>query len=303
MENRLNKDIKLGLIGISEGNGHPYSWSSIFNGYDRELMEKCGFPIIPRYLEKQNFPEDQILGAKVTHIWTQNTSLSEKIAKTTNIENIINDPKKFIGSVDAVLLARDDAEISREMAHPILEAGIPIYIDKPLALTVNGAKKLILMQKYEGQIFSCSALRYDSNLRLTEDQKKTVGQICSIHATVSKDWDKYAVHVIEPLLQLIPNRGALLKSQKWISNDQTSLFIEYENKINVHIHTSGKSISPLSLRVIGVNGWTDLFHNDTFKAFKIALQEFILAIKNKEVRIPSQQTLDVVELIELGRKI
>ena len=32
--------LKLGVIGLSEGNGHPYSWSAIFNGYDSVEMEK-----------------------------------------------------------------------------------------------------------------------------------------------------------------------------------------------------------------------------------------------------------------------
>ena len=299
----MTKDIKLGLIGISEGNGHPYSWASIFNGYDARLMEECGFPTIPRYLENQNFPEDKIKGAKVTHIWTQDISISKKIAQTTNIKNIINDPKKFIGSVDAVLLARDDAEFSREMAYPIIEAGLPIYIDKPLAYTVDTAKKLISKQKYEGQIFSCSALRYDPELKLTKNMINKVGDIQSIHATVSKDWDKYAIHVIEPLLQLIPNRGKLLKSQKWTSDDRTSLVVKYENNIDVHIHTTGKLISPLGLRVIGKNGWTDLFHNDTFRTFRAALQDFIYGVLKKDVRIPSWEILEVVKLIELGKKI
>ena len=299
----MSREIKLGLIGISEGNGHPYSWSSIFNGYNNDLMEKCGFPNIPRYLKKQNFPEDQISEAKVTHIWTQSHATSKQIARTTNIKNIIDDPKKFIGSVDAILLARDDAEFSREMAYPIIEAGLPLYIDKPLALTVDFAKKLISKQKYEGQIFSCSALRYDSDLKLTKNKIDAIGDIRSIHATAPKDWDKYAVHVIEPLLQLIPNRGTLLRSHKWNSDDRTLLTIEYKNNIDVHIHTTGKSISPLGLRVIGTHGWTDLFHNDTFKTFKTALQDFILGVINKDVRIPSHEMLEVVELIELGRKI
>ena len=29
---------KLGIIGLSPGNGHPYSWSAIFNGYSKEKM-------------------------------------------------------------------------------------------------------------------------------------------------------------------------------------------------------------------------------------------------------------------------
>ena len=38
MANKLSK-LKLGVIGMSEGNGHPYSWSAIFNGFDREEMK------------------------------------------------------------------------------------------------------------------------------------------------------------------------------------------------------------------------------------------------------------------------
>lgn len=298
----MSKNIKLGLIGISEGNGHPYSWASIFNGYDSELMEKCGFPSIPRYLEKRKFPEDQISNAKVTHIWTQSPKVSEQIANTTKIKNIVDHPKKLIESVDAVLFARDDAEFSREMAYPILKAGLPIYIDKPLALSVDDAQKLIGMQKYEGQIFSCSALRYDLGLNLNKNDKNKIGDILSIHGFSSKDWDKYAVHVIEPMLQLIPNRGKILNSYKWRSNDKTSLIVQYENDIEIQIHTTGKSKSPIGLRVMGVNGWTDLFHNDTFETFKAALNDFIFSINNKEVRISSDQMLEVVKLIELGRK-
>lgn len=302
MEIRLKKELKLGLIGISDGNGHPYSWASIFNGYDRDLMEECGFPVIPRYLEKQIFPKDQISEAKVTHIWTQSNALSQQIARTTNIKNVIDNPKQFIGSVDAVLLARDDADFSRELAYPIIEAGLPIYIDKPLAFSVDEAKKLISLQKYEGQIFSCSALRYDLGLKLTQKDLRRIGSIRSIHAIFPKEWNKYSVHVIDPLLQLIPNRGNLLKSNKWISGDQTLLSLEYKNKLEIHIHNTGKSISPISLRVIGANGWTDLFHNDTYKTFKAALSNFILGIINKEVKISSRQMLEVIELVELGRK-
>ena len=42
--------LKLGIIGLSSDNGHPYSWSAIFNGYDPEEMARCPFPGIPEYL-------------------------------------------------------------------------------------------------------------------------------------------------------------------------------------------------------------------------------------------------------------
>ena len=101
--------LKLGIIGLSDGNGHPYSWSAIFNGYNPEAMESCGFPVIPRYLEKQKWPESRIPNAEVIAIWTQDPNLSAHIAEAANTF-IAPRPEDIIGKVDAVLLARDDAE-------------------------------------------------------------------------------------------------------------------------------------------------------------------------------------------------
>ena len=42
----MSKQLKLGIIGISEGNGHPYSWAAIFNAYNPEIMKTCPYPVI-----------------------------------------------------------------------------------------------------------------------------------------------------------------------------------------------------------------------------------------------------------------
>ena len=51
--------IKAGIIGISDGNGHPYSWSAIANGFDLELIRKCGYPVISQYLEDKKVPSPE----------------------------------------------------------------------------------------------------------------------------------------------------------------------------------------------------------------------------------------------------
>ena len=96
--------LKLGVIGMSEGNGHPYSWSAIFNGYDAGAMAECPFPVIPEYLSKQTFPDDRIESALVTHIWCQENSVSQHIAKASNISHVVEDLESMVGEVDAILL-------------------------------------------------------------------------------------------------------------------------------------------------------------------------------------------------------
>lgn len=49
---------KIAMLGMVEANGHPYSWSAMFNSYDKEAMEDCGYPVIPRYPEKE--PEENL---------------------------------------------------------------------------------------------------------------------------------------------------------------------------------------------------------------------------------------------------
>ena len=47
-------EIRLAILGGTPGNGHPYSWSAMFNGYDRELMTaECPYAGIPDYLNKE----------------------------------------------------------------------------------------------------------------------------------------------------------------------------------------------------------------------------------------------------------
>lgn len=298
----MSAPLRLGVIGLSPGNGHPYSWSAIFNGYEAPAMEHCGFPVIPRYLEKQCFPGDAIADARVTHVWTQDVALSRHVAQAARIEHVADRFTDLIGQVDAVLLARDDAETHLEFARPFLVAGMPIYVDKPLALSRAEAETLIGLQRFPGQLFSCSALRYAPELALTPVHSMTIGDIRCIAATVPKDWDKYAVHVIEPLLRLIPRRGEVVRSCRWASGDRVVLHVEFASGVGAQIATSGGAGAPLGLRVFGAAGWCDLLFADTFRAFRAALQDFVDGVRVRDVRILPADMLEVVDLIEIGRR-
>ena len=72
--------LQLGMMGMSPGNGHPYSWSAIINGdYDEKAMANCGYAGIPVYLAA-NRDTLGIEGAQVTHVWTQDQTISMHIA-------------------------------------------------------------------------------------------------------------------------------------------------------------------------------------------------------------------------------
>ena len=135
--------INIGIIGYTAGNGHPYSYSSIFNEFDKSSMQECPYQTIPEYLSKHDSYDERINSAIVSHIWTQDLKISKAIALASNIKNIVDDPLKMIGEIDGVIIARDDYESHLSIAKPFIEAGIHVFIDKPIAISINKAKEIL----------------------------------------------------------------------------------------------------------------------------------------------------------------
>lgn len=294
--------VRLGIIGLSEGNGHPYSWSAIINGYSAPHMADCGFPGIPRYLAEQTWPDARLPGAQVTHIWTESPDLSRKIAQASLIPHVVDEVRQMLGQVDAILLARDDAENHFEYARPFLEAGLPIYIDKPIALSKEGLNRLYELEQYEGQIFSCSALRYAQELKLDDTTREAIGSVRHLQAVTPRSWAKYAVHIIEPCLNLLAGQPALLSQYAApVGTAGSSVLCHFDGDISCHFAALGyETSSPIAIRVHGEHGWQDLIFRDSFSAFKAALADFIEGIVKKECRSPRAFNEHVVRIIECG---
>ncbi len=292
--------LKLGVIGMSEGNGHPFSWSAICNGYDARYMAESGYPIISEYLARESWPEAMVAGAKVTHVWTQDRQLSESVAQASLIEKVVEDPKEMIGQVDALLLARDDAENHLEFASKFLEKGVPIYVDKPVALSRGALNELFERESYPGQIFSCSALRFADELALSERESEEIGELNLVIATTPRSWRKYAIHAIEPALRLngaihdfhIKNAGSLA--------DEGGLVTGFTKKglQIIFLATGAGTNSQISIRYLGSYGSVEKFFVNTFSAFKRALETFIETVASPSGISQLEELEPMVKIIE-----
>jgi len=291
--------IRLGVIGMSEGNGHPYSWSAIFNGYNDRAMKECGFPVISSYLSEQSFPGAGITGAEVSHIWTQSQELSQHIALASCIENVVSAPEDMVGKVDALLLARDDSANHLRFARPFLEYGLPVYIDKPLALSRASAESLFALEKYPAQIFTCSALRFSKEMMLTVEDWEALGEIKHVVGRVPKGWDKYIIHAIDPILQNIGSQGEVVDVSRLVCQDRTLVNLRWESGMTCSLQALGSLCAGIEIEFIGTMGSEKRVFSDSFSAFKNALQRFVDdSIVNKVSH--KLRALEAVGVIEQG---
>jgi len=295
------KVLKAGIIGLSNGNGHPYSWSAICNGYNIIEMSKCPFPAIPKYLNSQKWPKDQLKGIHISHIWTQNPEISENIAKAAYIPNVVNKYSDLLNEIDILLLARDDAENHLEMSVPFLNSGIPVFIDKPLACSEADAIKMLENQVFDYQIFTCSALRYAKDILLNKSDLESTGKIRFIQAAAPKSWHTYAAHIIEPITVQFPGRGNLLSVKGFNQGCYRIVKVVWEN-LFAEIVLTGAIKTNVNFTYYGERAIVKKEFLHSFDCIKKTIAEFKKQIKLKKVLIDRGETLEIIKIIELGLK-
>lgn len=293
--------LKLGIVGMSQGNAHPYSWSAIINGcYDAEEITKVGYPGVSAYLDA-NKDTLGINYARVTHVWTQDQKISESIAKTTGIDNIAKKLEDMVGKVDAILLSRDDPENHVEMARPFLEVGIPIFIDKPLAITHKDLAYFSGENAKSKLIMSSSSMRYANECRLAKTEAASLGKIELVIGTGKKDWIKYGVHILEAIVSFLDDPKPV--SVKNVGKPQKDVvYIEYENGIQVVINIF-MDISPtFQVSVYGQKGWKLIDIRNSYSMFRDNIIEFLRSVQEGRSRIAFEKTENIIRTIIAGKE-
>ena len=294
-------DIKLAMVGMVEGNGHPYSWSAIINGrYDKAFMEECGYPVIPQYLGQQK-PEDLgIPGVKVTHIWCDDPADANKVAKATYIPNIVEKPQDVLGKVDAVIIPTDKGFEHLERARLFIEAGIPVFIDKPLTDREDHLQQFVKWQQEGKPILSTSAMRYAQEFVQAKDRLKEIGQLRVITMTTPKSWERYGIHALEGVYPM-------LEPGSWLSVANTGTI-----KSNiVHCkHGSGVDVVLMAvddmygsfgcLSCYGTKGHFNVKFENTFFSFKSQLVEFVKYLRTGKLPFEFTQTVELMKIIIAG---
>tara|TARA_B100000073_G_C23716479_1_gene566140 strand:- start:873 stop:1784 length:912 start_codon:yes stop_codon:yes gene_type:complete len=297
----MKKKINIGLIGYSDGNGHPFSWSAIVNGFNQKYLNKCPFPIIREYLSEEKNKYEKISEVNISHIWTQDNFYSKLISDFAYIPNIVENYYDMIDNVDAVMLARDDFENHLYYSLPFIEAGIPIYIDKPIANSMHELKNILSRQIYKGQVFSHSALRYAKEFNFDQKYLSSFGTINEVIAKAPKDWSHYSIHIIEPVVRAfdLTNNFKLIGREIYGKKGKI-LNLKWDNLQSVKFITTGENDSEISIEINGTNKSEKIIFQDTYNAFKSCIIDFISRIGNKSNTYSEEELGLYVKLIETG---
>jgi hypothetical protein len=143
-----------------------------------------------------------------SHSWSRVRQFTESTRKS-GVE-IVDSIEALLKKVDAVIVTSVDGRPHLEQVKPVIAAGKPVYIDKPLAGTLADAVAIMrLAEKNHVPCFSSSSLRYSPDIIALADPAK-VGKVlgCEAHSPCTleehhPDLFWYGIHGVEILYTIM----------------------------------------------------------------------------------------------------
>ena len=285
-----DKELRIGILGMTEGNGHPYSWSAMFNGSDKDEMETCGFPVIPRYLEKQAPHTLGIPGAKITCVCCTgyaDRKEAEHIARAAKIPTVYDTPEEMIGNVDAVIVATD-------VGDEHVEAGIPMFIDKPLVNKEEDLRTFVKWRNEGANFISSSSLRYCKEIEPYYQNHYELGKLMYICSPMAKYYETYGIHALERMYPLLGPGFVSVRNTG--TKEKTVVHIKHESGCDVHI-VQAPGLNTCGMTVLGDKGAVQLKSGDSYYCFKRQLDLFVHWLRTGQEPFPFRETVELMKLV------
>ena len=135
--------LKIGILGSD--NSHAERFSELLN-----------LPEHPNFLADAD--------AQVVAIWRQEPTRTQQVAQQNRIATIVDEPVAMLDLVDAVICVTRHGGLHHELVRPYLQARVPTFVDKPLAIDPDDARTMVALAAQNRTPFtSFSTVRFSAD--------------------------------------------------------------------------------------------------------------------------------------------
>lgn len=150
--------------------------------------------------------------SRVTALVGEDDARNRELAELGGGLPIVPTSTALLGLVDALIVTNRDGALHRAQAVPFLEAGIPVWVDKPLAASTADAEAIIGAAAAGGApMTSYSAVRWVPDADRLEEAATGIGEIQAVTVTGPADPDSahsgiffYGIHAADLAQRLAP---------------------------------------------------------------------------------------------------
>lgn len=296
--------ISIGVVGMNPGNGHPYSFSSIFNDFDNDALQKeCEFALIKEYLPNHHRHQQFISDAKVTWVYAPEEGAAERIARVANIPNIAKSLEELTDNVDAILFTRDDIDRHWEMAGGLFKSGKPVFLDKVLAHTPEDLRKFAAAVPADYPLMTASSFPWSPLVQQVKEDLKA-SEVFFVNGVTSCVWVRYAPHLLWTLFEIF---GDDVVSVQNTGNDAGDIVtVQFANGVAAVCEIFNGVGLPLGLTIHrkGEQPLALPYTDDTLEAYFYSIAEmmkdFAVMCRTGVTPTPWEKTLKLNKIVLAG---
>ena len=259
-------------------------------------------PAVPRPARQCVAPGRPVAGARVTRVWDPHREWAEVYARLCRIPTVCATPEEACEDVDAVLTIDDGSrEQWRYAVHPI-RMGLPVFTDKPLAMSARQARELAELARSTGaRLMSSSALRFVPDIAGLRERARSLGPIHVVSVAGGVDLVYYGVHALS-MAQAVLGPG--LTSVVNVGRGDTNIVrMRHRDDADVGLLLGerGRMHSSYQVNLYGEAGWLTLTP-DLANLYSYLMEAFVNYAITGEEPYPVEDEVENIAALEAGRR-
>jgi predicted dehydrogenase len=147
-------------------------------------------------------------GMLITHVWDKDRAAAEKFARLYGIPKVVDRFDQMVGEVDGVVQSGYKGSFwSLELVRPYLEAGIPVFIDRPGAYSLARIRELVgVAAKHKCPLMVTNNHENNRQVDLLKARVEALGPLTGLVADSLTDRDMrlFSMHCIHGWYMIYP---------------------------------------------------------------------------------------------------
>jgi predicted dehydrogenase len=295
--------VRLGLISAATygygvprtpGSHHGTAFATTFNGWDEEKAKawKGTFVRSRRRIE----------GARVVSIWDPDHAAAQQLAGICGIPRVAETPEACAENVDAVLIVDDGSGAQWNYARHPLRQGVPVFCDKPLAMTAREANAVArLVRETRTPFMSASSLRFVPDILKLRQELPQLGRVHLASAACGNELVYYGIHALS-MIYAVLGRGAV--SAINVGQPGRNLVrIRFAEGRDVMLTVANREWmrAGYQISLYGEKGWRTVTPVLT-NLYAYLLEEFLGFLKTGREPVPVEEEVELIAALEAGKR-
>jgi len=251
---------------------------------------------------EEGFQGLRVPDVRVTHIYGTDPERTREVAEKCRIPHVVRELREMIGEVDGIACVWRHGSKHLRDTLPFLEAGIPAFVDKPLASSVADARALIEAAQKAGVGFtSFSTLRFARpTVEYIQSLKETAGELTSGVSTGPADQNSeydgiffYGIHAVE-LMNAVFGYGC--ESVTATAHNSIVAACKFKTGPLVVVNLLANAAYVFHLVAFGTKGWKE-YPVDSSTCYYEGMQVFLEALRTGKWPFSSEELLEPVKVL------